>query len=200
MRSTSPRPKPKSAAQAFPPHRIERTDALIPYERNPRTHSDAQVAKIAASIQAFGFTNPVLVDGERGIIAGHGRVRAAQLLGLAELPVIELSHLTAAQRRAYVMADNRLAQDGGWDDELLRLELGELRSVAFDVSLIGFSDGEMAGFLDGPADDAEREAADGAGSYREQYGVIAICDNEAHQQQVFERLHAEGLNVRVVAT
>ncbi len=149
-----PKAKP-AAASAFPPHRIERTDALIPYERNPRTHSDAQVAKIAASITAFGFTNPVLVDGERGIIAGHGRVRAAQLLGLAEVPVIELSHLSPAQRQAYVMADNRLALDSGWDDELLRLELGELRTLEFDLPVIGFGDDELTklfGEADPPLD------------------------------------------------
>ncbi len=99
-------------------------DALIPYARNARTHSEAQVALIAGSIREFGFNNPVLVDGENGIIAGHGRVLAARKLGLATVPVIELAHLTEAQKRAYILADNRLAEQAGWDRELLALELG----------------------------------------------------------------------------
>ena len=100
---------------------IERrpVDALIPYAQNARTHSDAQVALIAGSIREFGFNNPVLVDGASGIIAGHGRVLAARKLGLAEVPVIELGHLSAAQKRAYILADNRLAEQAGWDRELL---------------------------------------------------------------------------------
>ena len=102
-------------------------EALIPYANNSRTHSDAQVSQIAASIREFGWTNPVLVDGDNGIIAGHGRVLAARKLGLTEVPVIELSHMSDAQRRAYIIADNKLAENAGWDDELLRLELGALR-------------------------------------------------------------------------
>ena len=97
---------------------------LIPYARNPRTHSDAQVAQIAASIREFGWTNPVLVDGANGIIAGHGRVLAARKLGLERVPVIELAHMSEAQRRAYVLADNQLALNAGWDEALLRLEAG----------------------------------------------------------------------------
>lgn len=90
---------------------------LIPYARNARTHSEAQVALIAGSIREYGFTNPVLVDGENGIIAGHGRVMAARKLGLAKVPVIELAHLTEAQKRAYILADNKLAEQAGWDRE-----------------------------------------------------------------------------------
>ena len=99
---------------------------LIPYARNPRTHSDAQVAQIAASIREFGWTNPVLVDGANGIIAGHGRVLAARKLGLERVPVIELAHMSEAQKRAYVLADNQLALNAGWDEALLRLELADL--------------------------------------------------------------------------
>jgi hypothetical protein len=94
-------------------------ETLIPYARNPRTHSDAQIAKIAASIAEFGWTTPILVDADHGIIAGHGRLAAARKLGLADVPVIELAHLSPAQKRAYVIADNRLALDAGWDEELL---------------------------------------------------------------------------------
>ncbi len=120
---------------------------LAPYARNSRTHSDEQVAKIAASIKEFGFLNPVITDGKNGIIAGHGRVLAAQLLGLAELPCIEASHLTEAQRRAYVIADNRIALDAGWDNEMLKVELSELQGLNFDLALTGFSMDEAAGLI-----------------------------------------------------
>jgi DNA modification methylase len=123
--------------------------ALIPYARNPRTHSDAQVAQIAASIREFGWTNPVLVDGANGIIAGHGRVLAARKLGLEQLPVIELAHMTEAQRRAYILADNQLALNAGWDEALLRLELADLSELGFDLGLIGFAEGELERLLAG---------------------------------------------------
>lgn len=122
----------------FPPYKRASVDSLIPYARNSRTHSDEQVSKIAASIKEFGFLNPVIVDGENGIIAGHGRVMAAQKLGLETVPVIEASHLTEAQRRAYVIADNRLALDAGWDEEMLRVEFAELADMGFDLELTGF--------------------------------------------------------------
>src|SRR6478609_3766422 len=102
-------------------------EKLIPYARNPRTHSDAQVAQIAASISAFGFNNPILVDTKAGIIAGHGRLLAARKLQLAEVPVIVLDHLTEAQKRAYILADNQVALNAGWDGELLRIELAALQ-------------------------------------------------------------------------
>jgi len=104
-------------------------DKLIPYVNNSRTHSDEQVAQIAASIKEFGWTNPVLVDGENGIIAGHGRVLAARKLGLDQIPCIELSHLSEAQRKAYILADNKLAENAGWDTDLLSLELGALADL-----------------------------------------------------------------------
>ena len=126
-----------------------KTDALIPYARNSRTHSEQQVAQIAASIREFGFTNPVLVDADNGIIAGHGRVMAAQKLGRDEVPCLRLDHLTEAQKRAYVIADNKLALNAGWDDEMLRIELDELKAIDFDLSLIGFDDDELGALLAG---------------------------------------------------
>jgi DNA modification methylase len=123
------------------------TDTLIPYARNTRTHSEAQVAQIAGSIREFGFTNPVLIDGENGIIAGHGRVLAAQKLNLGEVPCIRLSHLTDTQRRAYIIADNKLALNAGWDEELLGLELADLREDGFDLELTGFDGDELANLL-----------------------------------------------------
>lgn len=122
-------------------------DRLAPYARNARTHSDEQVAQIAASIVEFGFTNPILVDREFGIIAGHGRLMAARRLELPEVPVIVLEHLSEAQRRALVIADNRIAENAGWDETLLRRELAALRIEAFDLELLGFSDGELDAVL-----------------------------------------------------
>jgi DNA modification methylase len=121
---------------------------LIPYARNARTHSDEQVAEIAASIREFGWTNPILVDGANGIVAGHGRVLAAKALGIDPVPCIELAGLSEAQRRAYIIADNKLALNAGWDDALLRVELADLRDMAFDLSLIGFGEAEQAAILD----------------------------------------------------
>ena len=131
---------------------------LIPYARNARTHSEAQVALIAGSIREYGFTNPVLVDGESGIIAGHGRVMAACKLGMATVPVIELAHLSPAQKRAYILADNKLAEQAGWDKELLALELGDLRDLAVDLTSLGFDAGELDALLNaGEADPREDE-------------------------------------------
>ena len=120
---------------------------LIPFINNSRTHSEEQVGQVAASIREFGFTNPILVDGDNGIIAGHGRLMAARKLGLESVPSIRLTHLSEAQKRAYVIADNKLALNAGWDEELLSLELGELQAIDFDLSLIGFSEDELAGLL-----------------------------------------------------
>jgi DNA modification methylase len=131
---------------------IERigVDALIPYARNSRTHSDAQVAQIAASIREFGFTNPVLIDADNSIIAGHGRVLAARKLRMQDVPAIRLAHLTKAQKRAYVIADNKLALNAGWDVELLRLEINDLRGLEFDVALTGFSTEELDALMAPP--------------------------------------------------
>lgn len=123
----------------LPAYKTAAVADLIPYARNSRTHSEAQVSKIAASIREFGFLNPVIVDGSSGIIAGHGRIMAAQKLGIETVPVIEASHLTDAQRRAYVIADNRLALDAGWDEEMLRVEFAELEGLGFDLELTGFT-------------------------------------------------------------
>jgi DNA modification methylase len=136
-------------------------EKLIPYARNPRTHADDQVAQIAASIAAFGFNNPILVDTKAGIIAGHGRLLAARKLQLTEVPVIVLDHLTEAQKRAYILADNQLALNAGWDATLLATELAALQQEDFDISLIGFEDEELARLL------AAQEASNG------------LCDEDA---------------------
>jgi hypothetical protein len=138
-------------------------DRLVPYERNARTHSPEQVRKIAASIAEFGFTNPILVAADDGILAGHGRLAAARDLGLAEVPVIVLDHLSPAQRRAYVIADNQLALGAGWDMEMLQEEIVGLELADFDLELLGFSQEELDKMLDPEginADGAEGSAGD----------------------------------------
>ena len=122
---------------------LAKVESLIPYVRNSRTHSDQQVAQIAASIKEFGFTNPVLVDADGGIIAGHGRLLAARKLGLDAVPVIRIDYMTEAQKRAYVIADNKLALNAGWDNELLALEMKELEGLGFDLALTGFDQDEL---------------------------------------------------------
>jgi len=122
-------------------------EGLVPYANNSRSHSDEQVAQVAASIKEFGFTNPVLVDKDNMIIAGHGRMKAAMRLGLTEVPCIRLDHLNDFQKKAYIIADNKLALNAGWDDELLRLELGQLNEDGFDLSLTGFDDDELSKLL-----------------------------------------------------
>jgi DNA modification methylase len=123
-------------------------EQLIPYVKNSRTHSDAQVAQIAASIKEFGWTNPILVDGENGVIAGHGRLLAARKLGHKEVPVIELAHMTDSQKRAYVIADNQLAMNAGWDTAILSLELADLKDQGFDLDVLGFDAKELDKLLE----------------------------------------------------
>lgn len=118
-------------------------DKLIPYARNSRTHNDEQIAQIVASIKEFGFTNPILVGADDVIIAGHGRLLAAQRMGLKEVPVVRLPHLTETQRRALVIADNKIALNAGWDEEMLTLEMKELEDVDFNLDILGFSDEEL---------------------------------------------------------
>ena len=115
------------------------TDNLIPYINNSRTHSEAQIKQIAASIREFGFTNPILIDEAGSVIAGHGRLVAAELLNLDEVPTITLEGLTEAQRKAYVIADNKLALNSGWDDELLKVEIETLKNLEFDLDILGWS-------------------------------------------------------------
>lgn len=122
---------------------MKRLDELEPYDRNARTHSDAQIEQLCASIRQFGWTNPILLDGRGRVVAGHGRMQAARSMGLTEVPCIELRHLSDQQRRAYILADNQLALNAGWDVELLRLELGDLRTEEFDIGVIGFGSMEV---------------------------------------------------------
>jgi len=131
-------------------HKIEQIgiEELIPYAKNSRTHSDEQVAQLAGSIKEFGFNNPVLVDKDNSIIAGHGRVMAARRLGLTQVPCIRLEHLTETQRKAYIIADNRLALNAGWDNQMLTVELNDLKADDFNLDLLGFDVDELNALLD----------------------------------------------------
>ena len=154
-------------------------ERLQPYERNARTHSAKQVAQIAASIQEFGFTNPLLVDGNDGILAGHGRLAAAKDLGLTEVPVIVLDHLSAEQRRAYILADNQLALNAGWDMELLQQEVAALNMVDFDLNLLGFSPDELTAALGGEfGSDNEQEDESDEGANRDIALAIVLTPAE----------------------
>ena len=150
------------------------TDKLIPYARNAKKHDAAQVSKLAGSIREFGFNNPVLIDGENGIIAGHGRVMAAQQLGLADVPCIRLGHLTDNQRKAYILADNRLAEiGGGWDQEMLGLELAELREADFNLDFLGFDNFAIEQFLNPP--ERNNEAPESSGGEIDVDGMQMEC-------------------------
>jgi ParB-like chromosome segregation protein Spo0J len=169
-------------------------DALVPYARNSRTHSPEQVAQIAGSIKEFGFTNPVLIDADGGIIAGHGRVMAARKLGLDEVPCIRLTHLTETQKRAYVIADNKLALNAGWDDEMLSLELGELREADVDLSLVGFSADELTREI---VED-QLDHSNDVGALNEKWEIAIECNGEGEQLKLLERFQKEGLKCRAL--
>lgn len=165
---------------------------LLPYARNARTHSEAQVAQIAASIKEFGFCNPILTRGE-SIVAGHGRLLAARKLGLEEVPTVDLAHLTKTQARAYVLADNQLATNAGWDAEMLAGELSDLKDEGFDLDLLGFSDLDE---LLKPVNEA-KEVSDPKGeSLRESFCVLVECTTEQAQTELLERLDGEGYKCR----
>lgn len=182
-------------------------DRLRPYEKNARTHSSDQVNKIAASILEFGFANPVLVDGQDGIIAGHGRLLAARQLGMKQVPVVVLDHLTDVQRRAYVLADNRLALDAGWDEEILAGELQALSELDFKMNLTGFTDDELKGYMEigeGSGLGGSEGGAHGDDPYTkkikapiytpkgEMPAVGSLCD-QTKTNQLMEKIEAGGI-------
>ena len=163
-------------------------DTLIPYINNSRTHSDEQVAQIAASIKEFGWTNPVLMDGENGIIAGHGRVLAARKLGQTEIPVIELEHLSEIQKRAYIIADNKLALNAGWDEDILALELKDIENLGFDLSIIGFDEAEI-----------KKENNDDVIINDESRNLLMIeLSSEQELQTIFEEMQERGFDCKIL--
>ena len=165
-----------------------RVGDLIPYARNARTHSDAQIAQIAASIKEFGWTNPILVDGEKGLIAGHGRLAAARKLGMEEVPVIELTHLSETQKKALILADNKLALNADWDEQLLDLELEELELQGFDISLAGFQGEKVKDNQQGGVE----QSVDAV------YEIAVTCESELQQEELFYMLTEKGYKCRVL--
>jgi ParB-like chromosome segregation protein Spo0J len=159
---------------------------LIPYAKNSRTHSDQQVAQIAASIKEFGFRNPILVDGV-GVIAGHGRLLAAQKLGLDKVPTIDCSDMTESQKKAYIIADNKLALNAGWDNDLLKLEIGDLQEENFNIDILGFDISELNftevdySILDD--EDVSKQLSDMANGVRK---AIQIEFEPEHYDEAFE--------------
>jgi ParB-like chromosome segregation protein Spo0J len=192
MRDTQKRLKSVTdrEAQAWPGDQVERraVSQLVPYAQNARTHTPDQVDLVARSIREFGFTMPVLVDEANGIIAGHARVMAARLLGLPEVPVIIARNWPEDRKRAYVLADNKIALGSGWDDELLRQELEALRKVDFDIGLTGFSDKDLDKLF-AIADEPDTTAQLTGLSY----AVVIRCRDEAHQTELLARFEKEKL-------
>jgi len=172
-------------------------EKLIPYARNARTHSDAQIAQIAASIAEFGFTNPILAGADGVIVAGHGRFAAAHKLGLKTVPVVVLDHLTPTQRRALMIADNRIALNAEWDEELLSLELRELEALDFDLELTGFDEKELNRLLSDEGDDLTSYADQ---QVKEQFLVMIECSSDLEQRELIERLTNEGYVCRALTS
>lgn len=172
---------------------------LSNYEKNSRTHSADQITQIAKSIKEFGFTNPVLIDADNGIIAGHGRVAAAKQMGMAMVPCLRLTNLTDEQKRAYIIADNKLALNAGWDLDVLKMELQSLADLGFDLPLIGFSEDELKDLL--PVDDygkGKDSDSENGFVYSEKFSIVVECDNEQHQQEVFDKFQKDGYVCRVL--
>ena len=176
-------------------YKVVKLAVVQPYEGNPRTHSDEQVEQLRRSIREFGFTNPLLLDEQDCLIAGHGRLLAAEAEGLTELPAIVVAGLSDTQRRALVIADNRLALDAGWNQELLTAELRALQDASFDVSLVGFSGKEIDDLLGTDTPDA---IEDGGIEYQEKFSVLIECDNEQHQKRTYDRLVEQGFTCKVL--
>lgn len=173
------------------------TAKLIPYANNTRTHSKEQVKQIASSINEFGFTNPVLIDGNNGIIAGHGRVMASELLQIKEVPCIILDGLTETQKKAYIIADNKLALNAGWDEELLKLEIEALQEMNFDIDLLGFNEDELRNIFDDLIQEDYEESNLKEQDYKEKFEIIIECESELQQEELFYNLTNEGYKCRV---
>jgi len=182
----------------WPADKVERrkVSELIPYARNSRTHSEAQVAQIAASIREWGWTMPILIDKTGNIIAGHGLVMAAQKLGLNDVPCMTAKGWSEAKRRAYVIADNKLALNAGWDDEMLRFEFDELRDMGFDLELMGFELGEIDALFDDNA--AEDDILPDQKELHATFEVVVECSDEAAQEVVFNLLTKKGYKCRIL--
>ena len=163
---------------------------LKPYAGNAKLHPQGQIEQIKSSIEQFGFNDPIAIDNDGTIIEGHGRLLAAEELGLDKVPVIRLGNLTDQQRKAYMLAHNKLTMNTGFDLDLLDDELRDILDI--DMSLFGFDTSDRV------VADADADSSGSGFSYKEQYGVIVICESEAEQEDVYNRLAGEGFNCRVV--
>ena len=180
----------------FPDYKTVSVDKLIPYARNSRTHSAEQVAQIAASIKEFGFLNPIIIDGDNSIIAGHGRVMAAQKLGIRELPCIEASHLSDTQRRAYIIADNQLALNADWDLSKLQIEIEDLQESNFDIYLLGFDDEFLSDLI---GDEQDLANDDVVAINDEQKNILMIeFDSEWQLQEAYGIYSGKGLKCKIL--
>jgi ParB-like chromosome segregation protein Spo0J len=162
---------------------------------NARTHSDEQVAQIAASIKEFGWTNPILIDGENGIIAGHGRLAAARKLKMKAIPAIQLDGLSEAQKKALILADNKLALNSGWDYDLLKVELNQLSDIGYDLEMIGFDANELSSIMFG---EELKESEPQEKEMKSVYEIAVECNDENEQQAVFDMLTEKGYKCRVL--
>jgi len=167
---------------------------LVPYENNSRTHSQQQVDQIKRSMREFGFTNPILIDEHNGIIAGHGRLQAAQELDIKLVPTITLKGLTEAQRKAYVIADNQLALNAGWDFDALNVEINNLDLLNFDLNILGFNDQELANIIDGLEKIAPELKEE---SYSQIFNLVVSCSDETEQEKIYNELTAKGYKCQV---
>lgn len=176
--------------------KYKKTTELTAYAKNSRTHSDAQVAQLVASLREFGFTNPILIDSKNGIIAGHGRLKAAQELGYETVPTIELGELTEEQRRAYIIADNKLALNAGWDYELLSFELQDLQDAGFDVGLTGFSDEEIKAMnaTEEEIDEDFKEPPD-----ESRNTLLIECSGERELETLYEEMQKRGFQCKIMS-
>ena len=171
----------------------KKINELKPYENNSRTHDESQIKQICESIKEYGWTNPVLIDEKGMIIAGHGRVEGAKKLDIKEVPCIVLSGLTEVQKKAYVIADNKMALNAGWNEELLKTELENLKELDFDLELTGFEEKELNSILE-----EEKEREDLSDNYFEKYEVIIIkCIDEMSMQETYEKLVSEGYECKL---
>lgn len=172
----------------------KKIDDLIPYIKNSRTHSPQQIQQLAASIKEFGWTNPILLDGDNGIIAGHGRLAAARLLNQIEVPTIQLNGLNENQKRAYIIADNKLALNAGWDIEFLNLEIKDLQDAGFDLNLMGFSAEELKEFA--PNEDKIIEDMNIKDESRNLLMIECISEHEL--QNLFEEMQERGFECKIL--
>lgn len=172
------------------------TESLIPYINNSRTHSEEQINQVASSMKEFGFLNPVIIDKDGGLIAGHCRTQAAKKLGITEVPYVMADHLTEAQKKAYIIADNKLALNSGWDMGLLKLEIEGLKDLNFDSDILGFDESELASILG--LEDFSIDSESSEPSDIEELSLHVTFKSEMEQQKIYEELISRGYECKIL--